>query len=192
MKQETKNSILYILMLIGLVIMLGARAQQWLNSEEVITVHAKETHTDEADKTEVVVLESSDAGMGNQTEASEDSTPKEEIKEKIYEVFGDDGDVAYAIAQAESRLNPEIVNSTEVEHSVGLFQINLANDYGNGAWVHADKIPGDTIEEKEAWLKVPENNILTAKFIKGSSGFHPWSVYTNKKYLKYMKEGNRQ
>lgn len=127
-----------------------------------------------------------------------DTPPVEEATQEVYsrpyeqlihDTFGEDGDIAYAIAQAEHNgtINPDAVNSTEVEHSIGIFQINVAKEYGNGAYIHWNKIPGDTLEDKEVWLKVPENNVLIAKFLYGSSGFYPWSVYKNKRYLKYLK-----
>lgn len=111
-----------------------------------------------------------------------------EYEEVIYKVFGEDYEIMYAIAQAEhaGTINPKAVNSTEVEHSVGLFQINLAKEYGNGKRVHWDKVPGDTLEEKEEWLTDPYNNAVIARVIRASSGLNAWSVYKNDRYKIYL------
>lgn len=112
-----------------------------------------------------------------------------EYEEVIYKVFGEDYEIMYAIAQAENggNLRSDAVNSTEVEHSVGLFQINIAKKYGQGKRVHWDKIPGDTLEEKEEWLKDPENNAVIARVIRASSGLNAWSVYKNERYKIYLR-----
>lgn len=123
-----------------------------------------------------------------------ETNPKEQIKEKIREVFGEDAEIAIAIATAESGLVSDKSNvwgdpnnPKRGECSIGLFQINLKSNGCEGVNVHASKIPGDTLEEKIEWLKVPENNILIAKFIYGSSGWYPWSVYKNGKYKQFLK-----
>lgn len=111
------------------------------------------------------------------------------IEEKILEVFGDEGDLMIAIMKAEHRgtVNSTAVNSTEVEHSVGLFQINLADGFGNGRHIHWDKVKGETLREKEDWLKVPKNNIAVAKIIRDAQGLSAWSVYLNGLYKTYEK-----
>jgi hypothetical protein len=112
---------------------------------------------------------------------------REEYKDLIYKIFGEeDGPIAYGIMRCESGGKSNAVKKDQIEWSIGLFQINIRKGNGEGAWVHWDKIPGETGEEKEAWLKVPENNILTAKFIKGSSNWYPWSVYKNGCYKKFL------
>jgi hypothetical protein len=116
--------------------------------------------------------------------STRDWKPYEEL---TYKIFGEkDGKVAYAIAKAESNLNPTRVHRDNVECSVGLFQINIVKGDGLGAKVHWDKIPGETLNEKIEWLSVPENNILIAKFIYGSSGFYPWTVYKNGVYKSFL------
>jgi hypothetical protein len=97
----------------------------------------------------------------------------------IYQVFGEkDWKIAYAIAQAESGLDETRCHIDENEYSCGLFQINLR--------AHQVKVPGETLEEKAEWLKVPANNIITAKFIRATSGWRAWSVYLNESYLKFL------
>ncbi|MHA1400179.1 MAG: hypothetical protein ACTSQE_07505 [Candidatus Heimdallarchaeaceae archaeon] len=120
--------------------------------------------------------------------------PLNEIEELIHNAFKDEGDIAVAIAKAESRLNPNregihkagkhkwSSDTYKGECSIGLFQINLASDACNGRPVHASKIPGDTLEAKIAWLKIPENNIKIAKQLYERQGFYPWSTYTNGAY----------
>lgn len=112
---------------------------------------------------------------------------KDEYEEKIYRIFGkDDYRIAYAIANAESHLHPDRVHSDEHEHSVGLFQINIAKNNGEGPWVHWSKIPGNDLQEKTEWLQDPDNNILMAKFIYGSSGWWPWSVFKSGAYKIFL------
>ena len=111
----------------------------------------------------------------------------EEYRELINKIFGEeDGVIAYGIMRCESGGNPTRVHKDDIEWSIGLMQINIRKGNGEGAFVHWDKIPGSTGEEKEAWLLVPENNLLTAKFIKGSSGWWPWSVYKSGCYKNFI------
>lgn len=117
-------------------------------------------------------------------EVKRDWKPYEEL---TYKIFGEkDGKIAYAIMGCESNYNPTREHIDEKEASIGLMQINLIKGNGEGAWVHFDKVPGNNLDEKIAWLKVPENNLLIAKFIKGSSGFYPWTCFSKKGYLKYL------
>ena len=123
------------------------------------------------------------------------TTEKQQIIALITEVFGDDAPRAIAVAKAESGLNPNRENRGTVgsiprlpnykgECSIGLFQINLASDGCQGAKVHWAKVPGETLDEKIAWLKVPKNNISLAKKIYDSAGksFQPWGAYTSGAY----------
>jgi len=101
----------------------------------------------------------------------------EKFKSLYQKIFGEVWEVAFAIGQAESNLNPDKCHIDEIEYSCGLMQINLR--------AHFEKVPGDSFEEKAEWLKVPENNLLIAKFLYGASKWQPWSTYTNKAYLKF-------
>lgn len=96
--------------------------------------------------------------------------------------------LAVAVAKAECQgLRPDCTNITEREYSIGMFQINLAEGYGKGKWIHAGKVPGRTIEEKAEWLKDPRNNTIMAKIIKDQNGsWKPWSAYTSKRYLEHL------
>jgi hypothetical protein len=113
-------------------------------------------------------------------------TPSDPVEAYIHEVFGDDAGVAVAVAKAESGFENDRENKSPVECSIGLFQINLAKDHCNGKWVHASKVPGETMDEKVEWLKDPYNNIDMAKRIFDASGFRPWSVFTNGWYETFL------
>ncbi len=104
----------------------------------------------------------------------------------ILSVFGVNGWTAVAVARCESGLGWWKVNSTPNEHSVGIFQINLAKDFGRGKHVHWDKVKGTTLEEKEEALKDPLYNVRIAKQIFDDSGWYPWSTYKNGCYKQYL------
>lgn len=116
-------------------------------------------------------------------------TEQREIEAYIKTIFGKDAKVAIAISHKEcnpiNKAYPECVLSTEREHSVGVFQINIQS---HTAKVHADKIPGDTLQEKETWLKNPKNNTLMAYWIFEKSGFNPWSTFKNGSYLEELND----
>lgn len=103
----------------------------------------------------------------NEPAGTEGLQTQEQIKTRIKEVFGEDGEVAIRIAQCESSLNPEAVGDTHLpKSSFGLFQINQQwHDY--------------TQEE----LLDPETNIKVAKNIKDTYGWRQWSTYKNGCYL---------
>lgn len=121
---------------------------------------------------------------------------KNELRKQIISylkiVFKSEWENAYAVSMSECKWDrvdfPECVNSTHAEHSIGLFQINLADDYGHGIWIHASKVPGKTIAEKEEWLKNPFNNILIAKMIYDASGWNPWSGWTSERYKEFLQK----
>lgn len=131
-----------------------------------------------------------------QADLNLDST--QTILVEIIKAFPEKSLVAQAIAKAESGLNPNregiheagkhewSSNTYKGECSIGLFQINLAEDACRGKKVHWDKVPGETLEEKIAWLKVPENNIKIARQIYEARGnFSAWSTYTNGSYQNF-------
>ena len=94
------------------------------------------------------------------------------IEKKIKEVFGEDGDLAVAVAMAESRMNPNAIGDTHLaKYSFGLFQINqMFHDYS------------------EETLLDPDENIRIAKEISSKGrGFENWTTYREGSYLKYLK-----
>ena len=87
-----------------------------------------------------------------------------------------------AVAGGESGYRPGAENLSDIEESIGLFQINT--------WAHYDKLEAATGSSNKAdwfaWLKVPENNVKMAAQVYKSQGLGAWSVYTNGAYLNYM------
>lgn len=118
------------------------------------------------------------------------------FKNYARQIFGSRWKLAVAVSECECNHTrkeyPFCINSWgengRGEHSVGAWQINLAKEGGKGAWVHAGKIPGQTIGEKEVWLKDYRNNTMMAYVIsKGGTDFSPWTGYTSGCYLTKMK-----
>ena len=110
---------------------------------------------------------------------------REEIEAYVRLIFRKDNpDVALAISHHEcgytNKNYPKCSLKSTVENSIGLFQINLHNAHKN---IHADRIPGVTMEEKILWLENPFNNTLYAYWVYKTSGWNPWSAYTNGAYL---------
>lgn len=106
------------------------------------------------------------------------------IEDYIRTIFGSDARVAIAIQHNEcnplNKLYPRCRLTSQVEDSVGIFQINLKTPTTK---VHFDRVPGNTLEEKVEWLKDPYNNTLMAYWIFKTSGFNPWTTYKNGSYL---------
>ena len=158
---------------------------------ETIILHAKVLPT--AQPSPTPVLELQEASASGETvkvvEPTKKPTHDKEHIEYLKTIFGNEWKIAFAVAQNECNSNRKnwpgsCVLSTEKEHSVGWFQINLAQGHGDGAWIHAAKVPGKTIADKEEWLMEPKNNILMAKIIKDRSGWEAWSAYTSGNYKK--------
>jgi|GEM_PF-1063451 len=97
-----------------------------------------------------------------------------EIHDLICDVFGDECDIAVAIAKAESGLRCDRRSykaNTNGTYDHGLFQIN---DTHRSRYPHADFYDCKT-------------SIRIAKDIRESwKGYHAWSVYNNKSYLKFL------
>ena len=113
-------------------------------------------------------------------------TPIPAPKDIFESTFGSDADDMRAIAKAESGMVADKENIAEKDCSIGWFQINLAHDFCSGKKVHWNKVPGETLEEKKDWLKVPENNLIIAKFILATQGKNAWSAYSSGAYLKFL------
>ena len=112
----------------------------------------------------------------------------EEKKDYIRFKFGENYQVACMVAYGES-LRGNGVNSSPVERSSGVFQINLADNYGYGNKIHWNKVPGDTLEEKEAWLLNPKNNIdLAYEMSNGGTSWGQWEAWNRKTYLAFEEE----
>lgn len=113
----------------------------------------------------------------------EDRESSKEIEAYMRTIFGKDAPTAIAIAKAESGLRAKANNTSKIETSIGVMQINIKS---KTTLVHWSRIPGKTLEEKVKWLEVPEQNILLSYWIFSKSGFSPWSTYQNGAYLKYL------
>lgn len=116
--------------------------------------------------------------------SAKDHPSKQEIEDYVRTIFGKDARVAIAVSHNECNPKhphyPACVLHTDAEYSVGIFQINL---YNKSHWIHAQKVPGKTMEEKIEWLKDPYHNTLIAFKIFKDSGFHPWTAYSSGNYL---------
>lgn len=111
-------------------------------------------------------------------------TPNTDIERLVLETFGvNQYDTAMCIIKHESGANPTRENLGKArvgyrgECSIGLFQINLASNGCAGKKVHWNKAQGNTLSEKIAWLKVPENNVKIAKQLFDASGWNPWTTF---------------
>lgn len=104
---------------------------------------------------------------------------REEIEAYVRKIFAKDNprmalEISHRECNPKNPAYPKCHNKSAIEHSVGLFQINL---YNKNHWIHAERIPGVTMEEKIAWLEDPMNNTLYAFWIKSTSDWFPWSTY---------------
>ncbi len=110
---------------------------------------------------------------------------KEEIEAYIRMIFKkDQPNVALSVTHMECNPRnpayPKCHNKSAIEHSVGIFQINL---YNAKQWIHAARIPGNTMEEKIQWLENPFNNTLYAYWVYSTSSWDPWTTFTAGTYL---------
>lgn len=169
------------------------KVDQWLSTKTVVELHAQEP-AQPAPSPSVSTEATPEPVVEDVQEQEEQSEyDMEDLKRYLREIFGSDWKVAYSVAQVECNSNrpewPRCSFSWEKEHSIGWFQINIAQEGGHGKKVHWDKIPGESLEEKEEWLKNPYNNILMAKIIHDRSGsFNPWTGYTSGNYLRVLED----
>jgi hypothetical protein len=105
------------------------------------------------------------------------------VEDYIRTIFGDEARVAIAVSHVECNpangTYPKCQLHTTVENSIGIFQINIESSTTK---VHWSRIPGQTLEQKKAWLEDPYNNTLLAYWIYTKSGWSPWSAYTSGRY----------
>lgn len=126
-------------------------------------------------------------------QAVEEVEEKEKtITEKIVNVFGEEGELALAIAKAESGLNPKAMNtnSNTGDYSIGIFQINLIGNLFDGRLKRARHLgyTGEgTREALTEWLQDEDNNINYAYSMSRTNGWSAWSTYKHGKHLKYLK-----
>jgi hypothetical protein len=93
------------------------------------------------------------------------------IQQIIRTQFGSEGEIAIAVAMAESRMNPKAYHiNSNGSVDCGLFQIN--------------SIHKPTKEQCEN----PEENVKMAYEIYKRGSWNAWSAYNNKSYYKYLTE----
>jgi hypothetical protein len=104
------------------------------------------------------------------SEEGDDPSPSLSIEEKIRKTFPEEPEVMVAIAKAESKLNPHVVNRANKDGSVdvGIFQINSIHGYD------------------EEWLKNEDNNIKVARQIYEKQGKNAWVVYWKGHYTEWL------
>lgn len=98
--------------------------------------------------------------------------------------LGDDIDIAYAVAMAESGGDPTShnQNSSTGDDSYGLWQINMIGDMGPSRRAQF----GITSNSQ---LFDPATNARCAKIIKDGSGWNAWSTYKSGKYTQFLDKG---
>lgn len=187
--------ILPVVLLIGLPIRhYGLQGLAWANEATTVKSQVGQPmlsplpDTSKMDRVEEV---SPTPALTQEQDSKVRESGSEGLERYIRQVFGEDGDVAVAVSRQECNpanpAYPGCVNHSWLEHSCGMMQINI-RDQRNGRAIHADKIPGETDDEKCAWLNDPFNNIRLAKKIYDDWGhsFQPWSAYTSGAYLKEL------
>ena len=92
------------------------------------------------------------------------------IEDKIRQTFPEEPEVMVAIAKAESKLNPHVVNRANTDGSVdvGIFQVNSIHGYD------------------EEFLKNEDNNLKVARQIYEKQGKNAWVAYWNGAYEQWL------
>ena len=188
-----KWSVYFLLYLVCITFCFGLITKhltsQWIiNSSTIeLTKAAAAMHGVREARAEVSKIEEEKAEVLKELEAFKTQYPdptREEIEKYVRLIFGKDANVALAVSHHECGYThkhyPKCHLKSGVEHSVGLFQINL---YNSKQWIHAGRIPGNTMEEKVLWLENPFNNTLYAYWVFKTSGFNPWTAYSKGAYL---------
>ncbi|MYE38225.1 MAG: transglycosylase SLT domain-containing protein [Candidatus Spechtbacteria bacterium SB0662_bin_43] len=102
---------------------------------------------------------------------------------------GWDADQAAQIIQCESGGNPDAVDKSAVEYSVGLFQINIfahRAELSTPEWVGAGNDGGD--DRIAQWLKVPLHNVMYADHLYREAGnWKAWSCANKLHFAPYDK-----
>ena len=99
-----------------------------------------------------------------------EQSPSLSIEEKIRQAFPEEPEVMLAIAKAESKLNPHVVNRANTNGSVdtGIFQVNSIHGYS------------------EEYLLDEDNNLRVAREIYERQGKEAWVAYLNGAYKKWL------
>jgi len=185
----TKKMKILIVLLIGIVIGFQIHIAYGFESKGVIVVNNEDSILDvkdscflppEVEEVEVEEVEIEEVKV-------EEVEIEKSIEEKIYEAFGNEGELALRIAKAESGLNPNAMNTNAKtgDYSIGLFQINLIGNLFEGRLIRAEYLgyTGErTREGLTKWLQNEDNNIMYAKSMSQTNGWRAWSTYKNGNY----------
>lgn len=117
--------------------------------------------------------------------------PPKTIEEKILSKFGGEGELALAIAKAESGLDPLAMNTNAKtgDYSIGLYQINLIGELFEGRLKRARYLGYEEEPTREAlaeWLQDEDNNIEYAYSMSRTNGWIAWSTYKKSNHLEFM------
>jgi hypothetical protein len=132
-----------------------------------------------------------EATVGGERVFMDNPQTMDQIKDYIHYKFGDNYHTACMVAYGESLRNPSSVASKPLECAVGVYQINLKDNYCQGNKIHWDQVAGEGLEAKILWLQNPKNNIdLAYKMSNGGEDWGQWGAYTNGSYLQFGEECN--
>lgn len=116
-----------------------------------------------------VIYQIEESEEGGEEPEEEYSYADSSIEEEIAEVFGDEKEIALAVAKAESGLNPKAINrNRDGSRDIGIFQIN--DHHGWSAEERLDR----------------SKNIRMAKELRDRHGWSEWAVYNNKSYQNFL------
>ena len=151
-------------------IILGESLTRWLGPD-LFTYSFRVTRTEEAIASTGDSIRTKEQSVKSSTAESPLPSEAKTIEEKIKETFGNEGDIAVAIAKCESSLDPSRVGDTHMKYpSIGLFQVNQT-------W---HKYSDET-------LKNPDENIRIAKEIRDRWGnYNAWTCFKTGNYKLYL------
>lgn len=168
-KQNTERFLMWIFMFIGMLVVLGwslnvfrEAGNYWLEPKKIVIESVG------AVGTPVAHAETLESGS-KLTEEGASKTPSS-TEALIKKYFGDEYELALAVAKCESQLDPSRIGDTHLSKpSIGLFQINqIWHPY--------------TTEQ----LQDAEQNIKIAKEIRDKGGWDRWTCYSKGYYEKYL------
>lgn len=148
-------------------------------SGAVVSNHFESVRKVEASYTETLISATASATLKPTVTPTIAPSEEEKIVGYIKTIFGSEWKTACAVAKAESGLRKKANNTSTIETSIGIFQINIKS---KTTLVHWSRIPGETIEDKKTWLENPYNNTLMAYWIYTKSGWYPWTTFTKEAY----------
>jgi hypothetical protein len=132
---------------------------------EVKTEQPRPPSEPEIFQTQVIEIEEHESPDSFDNEAD----PANSIEQVIVNVFGNEWQIALAVAKAESSLNPQAVNQNRNgTRDIGIFQINDSHGWSEN--------------ERFDW----QQNIMMAKELRDRYGWTAWSVFNNGQYRQFL------